>query len=533
MAANKSVTVLAPNGRRQNVKITPNTTILQVLEEVCQKQGFSSKKWDLKHFNQTLDSSSIFRFTGLPNNAQLEMVQRSKERELSSVTIGVQLENGQRVMGEFSSDTTLIEIVRSLCPGEEAGNMVITYMHQEIHGADNLSTTSLQSLGLSDGRAMLRLLHRDLDKLTTQAHVAGQLPSKSNKANAKPQRPGNNSHSALQQASNAASNVVSNVKNQVKKAFDPLSMLKNEKSTQNKHARGSGKRFMGGGNVLGHGNRAQVKPEPEPESESEPRNKNQGSSQETSPDADGELEVAEEVMETIEYLGERNALIFNQAQAQAIPRENLPDNFYDLTVDDAKALLRDAKRQREAFEDNPLLTNAQRELERTQSTLNKLHKYRKTIIRIQFPGQMVLQGIFGPVETVQHIKDFIKEYLETTENDFDLYVTPPKKNLSSSHRLIDEGLVPSAIIYYSGVSGLKPELRNKLVDPKIASVQAIKSRITTTRSDSQTLQDSNVNIGHSSSRDNLGDPSPGSSGSGANASGASSYAPKWFKRAFK
>lgn len=31
MASNKSVTVLAPNGRRQNVKITPNTTILQVI----------------------------------------------------------------------------------------------------------------------------------------------------------------------------------------------------------------------------------------------------------------------------------------------------------------------------------------------------------------------------------------------------------------------------------------------------------------------------------------------------------------------
>lgn len=89
-------------------------------------------------------------------------------------------------------------------------------------------------------------------------------------------------------------------------------------------------------------------------------------------------------------------------------------------MDDAKAILRDAKRQREALEDNPLMTNAQRQLEHTQSKLNKLHKYRKTIIRIQLPGQMVLQGIFGPIETVQHIKDFVKEYLESSEQDFDL-----------------------------------------------------------------------------------------------------------------
>jgi hypothetical protein len=32
MAGNKCVVVLAPNGRRQNVKVTPNTTILQVRE---------------------------------------------------------------------------------------------------------------------------------------------------------------------------------------------------------------------------------------------------------------------------------------------------------------------------------------------------------------------------------------------------------------------------------------------------------------------------------------------------------------------
>lgn len=30
MAASKCVVVLAPNGRRQNVKVTPNMTILQV-----------------------------------------------------------------------------------------------------------------------------------------------------------------------------------------------------------------------------------------------------------------------------------------------------------------------------------------------------------------------------------------------------------------------------------------------------------------------------------------------------------------------
>lgn len=119
-------------------------------------------------------------------------------------------------------------------------------------------------------------------------------------------------------------------------------------------------------------------------------------------------------------MGERNALVFNQAGAQAVPHEDLPDNFFDLTVDDAKSLLRDAKRQRDDIEGAPLTTNAQRKLERDRATLNKLHKYRRTILRIQFPNQMVLQGIFGPLETVQMVKDFVKGYLADSEQDFTL-----------------------------------------------------------------------------------------------------------------
>lgn len=117
-------------------------------------------------------------------------------------------------------------------------------------------------------------------------------------------------------------------------------------------------------------------------------------------------------------LGERNALLFNQAGAKALPREDLPDNFFDVTVDDAKALMRDARRQREELEDAPLATGAQRELDSNKTTLNKLHKYRRAVLRIQFPNQMVLQGLFGPLETVNAVKDFVKEYLANPDCEF-------------------------------------------------------------------------------------------------------------------
>lgn len=93
------VTVLTPNGRRQNVKVQPNKTVLQVvnvkaqfinpsthasiyfqiLDEVCQKHDFQSNEYDLRHHKRILDLTLMFRFTGLPNNAQLEMVKVLKQ----------------------------------------------------------------------------------------------------------------------------------------------------------------------------------------------------------------------------------------------------------------------------------------------------------------------------------------------------------------------------------------------------------------------------------------------------------------------
>lgn len=54
MAANKSVIVLTPDGRRQNVQVTPNTTILQV-----NKLIFNIYSKLIFEFEFTLDSTCI------------------------------------------------------------------------------------------------------------------------------------------------------------------------------------------------------------------------------------------------------------------------------------------------------------------------------------------------------------------------------------------------------------------------------------------------------------------------------------------
>lgn len=57
-----------------------------------------------------------------------------------------------------------------------------------------------------------------------------------------------------------------------------------------------------------------------------------------------------------------------------------------------------------------------------------------------------------------------------------LDTSPPKTTLNPLVRLVDAKLVPSAIVYYSGSSFLKPEVKTNLTDPAVANAQAVKSR---------------------------------------------------------
>lgn len=119
-------------------------------------------------------------------------------------------------------------------------------------------------------------------------------------------------------------------------------------------------------------------------------------------------------------LGERNAVVFSLASAKAkMPSlRDLPDSFFDLNVRDIKILMRELRTQIKGTTDQPLLTAQLRELEEDKERLTKLNRYKKSIIRIEFPDRHVLQGTFTPMETIETVMNFVRLYLTSPEVDF-------------------------------------------------------------------------------------------------------------------
>ncbi|XP_022091485.1 tether containing UBX domain for GLUT4-like [Acanthaster planci] len=189
-----TVNVLLPNGRRQNVKVTANTRILQVIENVCSKVGYNPDEHNLKHQRSILDPQLSVRYANLPNNCKLELVKADRPRTESAVCLALQTESGERLQREFPPATSLWDVLlhwetqnesmagKLTASSQEADSgksvhPVCIYLRQEIVGETWLRETTLKSLGLTSGKAIIRLIHRAVDLPAPPAQAAKATPA--------------------------------------------------------------------------------------------------------------------------------------------------------------------------------------------------------------------------------------------------------------------------------------------------------------------------------------------------------------------
>ncbi|XP_018574322.1 tether containing UBX domain for GLUT4 [Anoplophora glabripennis] len=518
-----TVCVLALNGRRQTVKCTPNTTILQILEDVCRKQGLQPEEYDLKHHSKVLDTTTTFRFSGLPNNAQLELVPALKIRNESDVILAVNLENGSRLIGNFSPNDTLLNVLNKLCPENirQDTNPVVVYTRREIYGKE-LENVTLRSLGLTGGRAMIRLMHRSPEDLKTQANISAPLPSKPveekpyvRKLQRVPTPP--RVEEKIPETKN--NNETEDKKEETEEFQKPQLFQKNHNVDLLKLAREK-RKSNDSSPLKTEEKRKTIERHTNLEEQKLTKEICECRRDESMEvDCCGKCQekctnITESIEDEFVFLGDRNAMLFSLETAQAVPSEDLPDDFFDLTIDDARKILRDVKKQKLGTDNAPLMTSALRNLEESKKQLRQLNKYKKAVIRVQFPDRTVLQGTFAPVDTIGDVVKFVKEYLEDKSLNFYVYCTPPKCILDENKRLIELGFVPGAMVHFgthsanSKTNYLRKDLQNKFTSNSVASLAAAKMRSQNTRClayetedfeiDESTSNDTNVGASTSS-----------------------------------
>lgn len=476
-----AVSVLAPNGRRHTVKVTPSTVLLQVLEETCRRQDFNPSEYDLKFQRNVLDLSLQWRFANLPNNAKLEMVpiSRSREGPENMVRVALQLEDGSRLQDAFCSGQTLWELLCHFAQTREfleqpcEASPVCVYMRAEVTGRAALQGTTLQSLGLTGGSAIIRFAMRRCDSAGKQEPGVPRMKTPGDPMASVSADQATSSPlllldpAGLHQGDVSHQDEVGTSGTSCADGQAPKPVNTQTKPISKEPAPASFVPFSGGGQRLGGPSgsaRSLMSPSAKlpktfssPGGPSKPKKSRPGQELER----EQELPVARDPVVCHPDLEEG---------LQAWPAD-LPDEFFELTVDDVRRRLAQLRSERKCLEEAPLVTKAFREAQMKE----KLERYPKVVLRVLFPDRYILQGFFRPSETVGDLRDFVRSHLGNPGLPFHLFVAPPKAILDDQAlTLFQAGLFPAALVHFGAEEPaglyLEPGLLAHTVSPSEADM---------------------------------------------------------------
>ncbi|XP_075702341.1 tether containing UBX domain for GLUT4 isoform X2 [Rhinoderma darwinii] len=502
-ASGAAVSVLAPNGRRQTVKVTAGTPLLQVLEEVCTKQNFNPREYNLRFQRFVLDLSLQWRFANLPNNAKLEMVSRPQQRavaESMKVRVALQLEEGARLQDEFLCSQTLWEVLthfsqtRAHLEGIAPGNVAVCiYMRDEVSGEQSMKLTTLQSLGLTSGSAIIRFVVRKNEPTGNGQPVKLQEETKK-KENTNVRYPPVTEEAVEKPSAACPKEQQSRDTTKVDepsaapvKAMDAAGLSSSETTNQRNvtdvrtnlecDKPGPSSKclrepsappqvtsfmpFQGGGHRLGGAN-VPTESNLLSATAQEPFH-SPGPSKPKKSRTDGKENASGPI--------DRETLVchLDLEESGSGSSQELPDDFFEVTMDDVRRRFAELRSERKRLEEAPLMTKALREAQIKE----KLERYPKVVLRVLFPDRHILQGFFRASETIGAVREFVSSHLEEPEIPFYLFITPPRTELNEdSLTLYQAQLFPAAVLHFGSQKLREHFLRHHFVNEPMSPSQA-------------------------------------------------------------
>ncbi|NXM68210.1 ASPC1 protein, partial [Serilophus lunatus] len=422
-----------------------------------------------------LDLSLQWRFARLPNNAKLEMVPVSNRvGAAASVRVAVQLDDGSRLQDTFLCQHTLWELlnhfakIRELMEQQDEFCPVCIYMRDEISGKDALEKTTLKSLGLTGGSAIVRVVLKRCSPSGQEEAVGASGPGQE-----PPGSPG--ADTGLLPPANTSPEDWD--KGEV--AMTLNSSTQKQESTQEPHA--SLEELWPSSEpepapvVPCLGDSSVAAPSPvldTPSSKMLTTFSSPGG-----PSKPKKSKNSQELQKEQGQLVEREPLVYHLDLLEQVPGgpEELPEEFFEVTVDDVRQRLAQLQSERQVpcagretavkrLEEAPLMTKSLRESQLKE----KLERYPKA--KVRFPDRHVLQGLFHPSDTVSILRDFVRSHLADAEMPFYLFVAPPRIILKDdSLTLFEAKLFPTAVIHFGSeecrACYLKSDLLSSAVSP--------------------------------------------------------------------
>ena len=301
-------------------------------------------------------------------------------------------------------------------PGEER---VIVYTRQEVVGDDALNTSTLRSLGLLQGKCLLRLMHKAPESLKVQANVYAIKEKEREGTPEKFHRPMRLEAATLPK--NDEVNEETKEEEPMDLSSEPASEDIGEKSKQG-------------------------------EAESSPVATTSTSTSSLPLDVHHQSAPAPVVAPIIKLIPLHGAIVFKDEDGLSATSHvgDIGDDFFDLSIDEVKSRQRDLREEVKRLEEGgQLLTRELREQRQESEKLGVLAKYKTGMVRVRLPCRHLVQGEFPPNTTISDILDWISPLLASPSPLAYLYTAPPHTRLDKDSNLLDLGLFPAALLHLS------------------------------------------------------------------------------------
>eukprot|EP00249_Psilotum_nudum_P014510 c24858_g1_i1 orf=476-2152(-) len=170
---------------------------------------------------------------------------------------------------------------------------------------------------------------------------------------------------------------------------------------------------------------------------------------------------------------DRQLQVFHAVPENIAARIELPDSFFEVS---AAELRQEAVARRKKLEDSQLLVP--KSYREKQASSNR-QMYNTSVIRIQFPDGIILQGMFLPKEPTTALYEFVSSALEDGSLEFELLFLATSKNplipcqseVGMRVLTLEEAdLVPTALVKFKPAAnetktftGLRPDLMSRSV----------------------------------------------------------------------
>ena len=291
-------------------------------------------------------------------------------------------------------------------------------------GDNSLNVTTSRSLGLLQGKCLLRLMHKVPESLKVQANVYAIKEKERESTPEKFHRP------MRLEAATLPKNDEVNVETKEEEPMD----LSSEPTSEN----------------IGEKSKQVVE-----EADSSPvaTTSTTSSLLPTDVNLQQSSPSVPVVAPVINLIPPHGAIVFKDEDGLSATSHvsDIGDDFFDLSIDEVKSRQRDLREEVKRLEEGgQLLTKELREQRQESEKLGVLARYKTGMVRVRLPCRHLVQGEFPPNTTISDILDWISPLLATPLSPpAYLYTAPPHTRLDKDSNLLDLGLFPAALLHLS------------------------------------------------------------------------------------